>query len=442
MNDSPGWASPGSSPSEPAKGAEGSPADDASRTPPPEPPGAGRQERPGEQPDGPDAQPGRVPGNVQPGKWSAEQPPASAGGGWGAAPPPPGGPGHPAPGQPPGWGAWNQWGRPPAAKPGVIPLRPLGVGEILDGAVSTARAHWRTALGVALGVAVLVQLASTVANGIWLRGNDGLEALENNPQPSTDELLDAMSASFSSAGITLLATLVGTVIATAMLTIVVSRAVLGRTVSMSEAWRASRPQLGRMLGLTVLVMLIVTGSVLAGTLPGIVLLAAGATVAGSGLLLLGMIGGAVCGIWLWIRYCLAAPALMLERQSVTTALRRSAKLVRNSWWRIFGIQVLAWLLVQIVSLVVQIPSSVLASVIEGDGLRDVLSGSLTFSWTYLIIVGIGGVLAMTVTLPLSAGITALLYMDQRIRREALDLELARAAGVDASGSPPPGPAGS
>ena len=419
MNDSPGWAPPGS-PADPGGDHEGDSSDDASRKPPEQPPRT----------------------------WSAEQPPPAAGQNWGSATPPHGpGPGHPGhhgpghPGQPPGWGPWNHWNHPPAAKPGVIPLRPLGVGEILDGSVSTARAHWRTALGVALAVAVLVQLASTVANGVWLRNNSGLEALQGNAEPSTDELLDALNASLSSAGVGLLATLVGTVFATALLTVVVSRAVLGRPVSVSDAWREARPRLAGMLGLTVLVMLIVTCSLTAGMLPGLLALAAGAAVAGSMLLVLGTLAGIVVGVWLWVRFCLAAPALMLERQGVVTALRRSAKLVRNSWWRIFGIQALAWLLVQVVSIIVQMPASVIASVVEGDGFRHVFLGSLSFSWTYLIIVGIGAVLAMTVTLPLNAGITALLYMDQRIRREALDLELARAAGVG-NGSPSPNPAGS
>jgi hypothetical protein len=35
--------------------------------------------------------------------------------------------------------------------------------------------------------------------------------------------------------------------------------------------------------------------------------------------------------------------------------------------------------------------------------------------------------ATTVTAPFSAGITGLLYFDQRIRREGLDIELARTA---------------
>ncbi|MCF6526388.1 hypothetical protein [Streptomyces sp. JJ36] len=410
MNDSPGWASPGSSPSDPEEERGRDAPQDTPRTPPTE---------------------------QSPSHWSAQQPPPAPGPGWGA--PPPGPPG------PAGWTAWNA--PPPAAKPGVIPLRPLGVGEILDGAVSTARAHWRTVLGIALGVAILIQLASTVAVGLLLRDNTSFEALQNDPNPSSEEVMDALTGTLSSTGITLLATLIGTVVATAMLTIVVSRAVLGRSVSIGEAWREARPQLGRLLGLTLLVMLIVLGAFLVGLVPGLALALTGATVGGGVLATFGGIAGLLAGVWLWVRYCLSAPALMLERQGVLPALRRSAKLVRRSWWRVFGIQILAWLLVQIVGFIVQIPASVVGGVVDGRGLDNFLGGEATptFTWPYLIIVGIGAVISSTLTLPLSAGITALLYMDQRIRREALDLELARAAGVPDDGAPggptpPPSPA--
>lgn len=403
MSDSPGWVSPGSSPSDPPPasgggasggGASGQPTDKVSTDK--APPG-----------------PGQPPTN-----WSPQQPPAAPQG-WGAPPPPP--PGGP------GWGNWNQ---PPAAKPGVIPLRPLGVGEILDGAVSTARAHWRTVLGISLAVAIMIQLASTVATGVWMRDNSGLQALETKAEPTTDEVLDALSGTFSALGVELLASLVGTVIATAMLTVVVSRAVLGRPVSTGEAWRDSRPQLARLLGLTLLVGLIVTGAITLGLLPGILLGAAGSEVAGIGIGLLGGLAGTVAAVWLWVRYCLSAPALMLERQGVLAALRRSAKLVRNSWWRIFGIQLLTVVLAFMISMIIQLPASLLAPVLSGDGIDGFMTGGVAgITWTYLIVVGIGAVLASTITLPLSAGVTALLYMDQRIRREALDLELARAAGV-------------
>ena len=50
----------------------------------------------------------------------------------------------------------------------MIPLRPLGVGEILDGAVSTMRAHWRTVLGISLTVAVVTQIAIILVQGYLL----------------------------------------------------------------------------------------------------------------------------------------------------------------------------------------------------------------------------------------------------------------------------------
>jgi len=406
VSDSPGWASPGSSPSDP-------------------PPASGRSASGGGASGGDTAgQPtdaahtGRPPAEQPPANWSAQQPPPAPQG-WGAPPPPP-------PGRP-GWGNWNQ---PPAAKPGVIPLRPLGVGEILDGAVSTARAHWRTALGISLAVAVMIQLASTIATGVWLRDNSGFQALQTEAEPTAEDLRDALNGTLNTLSVEVLAALVGTVIATAMLTVVVSRAVLGRPVSIGEAWRESRPQLLRLLGLTLLVLLLVIGAILLGLLPGFLLAAGGSGAGGIALGLLGGFAGVVAAVWLWVRYCLSAPALMLERQGVFAALRRSAKLVRNSWWRVFGIQLLTVVLASMVGMIIQLPASLLAPVLGGDGLDGFLTGgAVEMSWTYLAVLGVGAVLASTITLPLSAGVTALLYMDQRIRREALDLELARAAGV-------------
>lgn len=409
MTDSPGWASPGSSPSDRQPG-DGEPDGGQAAAPPPA---------------GPGAEPPR--------NWSAQQPPPAQSGGWGT-PPPPQGPAGWGGGQP-GYPGWQQ--PPQAAKPGVIPLRPLGVGEILDGAVTTARAHWRTVLGVSLGVAVLMSLISTLVTGLLLSDNSSLQALENEPVPDLDDALNALAATLSALGLTGIVTLVGTVVATAMLTIVVSRAVLGHPVALGATWREAAPHLLRMLGLTVLVALIVIGAVVAGVLPGLLVGAAGSAGGGVALGVVGGIAGLVAGVWLWVRFCLAPPALMLERQKVTGALRRSAKLVRGNWWRIFGVQLLALILAKIIGFFVQTPASVLAMLTDGQSLLG--PSTYTFSWSYLLIIAVGDVIALTLTLPLNAGITALLYMDQRIRREALDLELARAAGV--GGASAQGPQG-
>jgi glycerophosphoryl diester phosphodiesterase family protein len=405
VSDSPGWASPGSPPPQ-----DGS--DDGANSGPN------------------DATPAGPPASPAPQGWQSPQPPG---------PPPPGWGGHPQPGgweggqQPGGWGGWHPQAL--AAKPGVIPLRPLGVGEILDGAVSTARAHWRTVLAIALGIAVVTQLISTVAMRVWVSDSSGLEALENNPNPTNDEIRDALGDLFAFFSVAGVVTLLGTVLATAMLTIVVSRAVLGRSVTMSEAWHDSRDRLPRLLGLVLLVTLL---AVVAVGVPTLL-----AALTGSfALAVLAVLGGAVLAVWLWVRLSLAAPALMLERQGVMAAMRRSWKLVGGSWWRIFGILLLIQILVTIVAGIIEFPISIVAGIAAGQGADSFFSGSVSeLSWTYLAISGIGAVVSSTITLPISAGVTALLYMDQRIRREALDLELARAAGV--GGTPPatPGPPG-
>lgn len=169
MNDTPGWASPGSAPSDGQDASVPRPAAPADDTGAP---------------------------SDSPSKWSKTQPPA---GQWSAPSAP--APVPPAPRSAPGWGGPGPggrhpgWGQPPlAAKPGVIPLRPLGVGEILDGAVSTLRAHWRTVLGVTIVVAVISQIGNILVQRYLLP-----EPVDIDPNASPSEALnqavDAMQSS-------------------------------------------------------------------------------------------------------------------------------------------------------------------------------------------------------------------------------------------------------
>ncbi|MFH8370389.1 hypothetical protein [Streptomyces sp. NPDC018031] len=428
MNDSPGWAPPGSSAADEPEGRSGDSPGAADRPVPPEEPAP--------------------PQPVWGANWAQRQPPA---GRWTA--PGGAGPGFPASNGPGRDGDWRTAAWAPAvsaAKPGVIPLRPLGIGEILDGAVSTMRAHWRTVLSISLAVAVVTQILVTTATGLWFQDTSGLEDLENNGNATAEETLDAIGGSLATTGVTGLIGVLGTVVATALLTVVAGRAVLGRTLTVSEAWHSARPQLPRLCGLLLLLPLIVVGAVLAGAAPGVLLALTGAESGGSALALLGGFAGLGAAIWLWIRFSLSAPALMLEKASVATAMRRSAKLVRGAWWRVFGVQLLALVIVLVVGAIIEIPASMVAMALGGDSATDWLSGDDTsVGWTFLVVIGIGGVLSTTITLPITAGVTALLYMDQRIRREALDLELARAAGAESrrpqgpapSSAPGPAPEG-
>lgn len=393
MNDTPGWASPGSAPSD----------DQEAGVP-----------RPSGPVDGSGPAGNRSPAQPPTGQWSPPTGPAT-------------GPGTPPPH--PGWGVPPQgpgWGLPPAAaKPGVIPLRPLGVGEILDGAVSTMRAHWRTVLGITLAVSVIAQTAILLVQQYLLpeppsidRNATGSEALR--------QATDSLRSSLLNTAPPLLISMLATIFTTAVLTVVISRSVLGRPVTLSGAWAEARPRLVPLLGLTLLLAVMAAAVMTVGILPGFLI----GDTAGVGLAFIGLLAAGAVFLWLMVRFCLASPALMLERQSITASMRRSAKLVRGAWWRTFGILALTWLLTLIVTLVIGVPFGIIAMAVDDGGLGAFLTdGATSFGWPFLIVSAIGDVVIATITYPLSAGVMALLYVDQRIRREALDLDLARAAGL-------------
>ncbi|MFF4764678.1 hypothetical protein [Streptomyces sp. NPDC001292] len=459
MTDTPGWASPGSAPSDGQGAGTSGPADAAGRPDP-----AAPADQSGEQPQGPGVKWSKE--QPPPGQWSAptgapapgQAPPPPAGPGWGGGQPPagygpggyapggyggpgyggPGGHGAPGYGGPGGHGAWGVgWGGPPpAAKPGVIPLRPLGVGEILDGTVSTMRTHWRTVLGITLVVAVFAQIIVILLQRLVIDSSTSSQVL-SDPNATPGEVGRAMGDAMLGSGAVLIVSLVATVIATALLTTVTSRAVLGKPVTTAEAWLDARPQVLKLFGLVFLLLLICLGVIAVGALPGIIVATTGSPLGGIALAVLGGLVACVPALWLAVRFSLASPALMLEKQGIAKSMGRSARLIRGSWWRVFGIQLLAGLIAGLVSAVIAIPFLTLALIFGGGGMSALLSGTPNVGWAYLIITGIGAVIGSTVTFPITAGVTVLLYIDQRIRREALDLDLARAAGIQGYGSDAP-----
>ncbi|MFF2077703.1 hypothetical protein ACFVXG_23460 [Kitasatospora sp. NPDC058162] len=316
--------------------------------------------------------------------------------------------------QPSGQGPYG-WEAARSPRPGVIPLRPLSVGELLDGAVTTVRRHWRTALTLSLGIAVLDQ-AGAFAAKLLVKGRTG----------ASTQLLTLLA--------TMPLTLLLDALAVALLTIVVSRAVLGRPVTAGDAWRDARPRLLQLLGLTVLTTLMSVGVVLLGFTPLIGYTAGGTGTPGTaGLLFLVGVLTVPVGLWLLIRYSLAAPALMLEKQGVMAALSRSRRLVRGFWWRVCAVVlVLSRILAVIVGATLLIPFRFLGLVL-GFGSMDRLGDAGHESIGMMVLTAVAGIIASALTTPFLAAVGVLVYIDQRIRREALDIELARAAGLPEQG---------
>lgn len=401
---------------------------------------------------GPPSQgPGPGQGSPQPGygasepAYGAPQPPYGAPQQRYGGPPPPGyaqpSPGYGAPppgfGQPPaGWGP-PMPGPPPPPKPGVIPLRPLGIGEILDGSISTMRAHPKSMLGLSLVVALAVQLITLPVIWLMLRDSEVSFSLDPADQPTPEDQWALMADGYLANALQLLVTLIAVLFLTGVLTAIVSRAVLGDSLTVGEAWREARPRLKPLFGVTflILLMLVVIAAVTLG--PAIIAAAFGAPIAIDVLLV--TLGGAACFVavvYLYVTFALAPSVVVLERQGVVASLRRSRALLAGAWWRTFAILLLIFVISYFINLVLGIPfilGGMLAAFLAGDG-----DGFKMYAALPLLITGIGTILTSAITWPFTATGTVLLYVDRRIRREGLDLELARAAKVEPAARTYPG----
>jgi hypothetical protein len=369
--------------------------------------------------------------------------------GWtspGGDPVPPGGqqrPSGPPPHQPPQhpppapgryqagpWGdvpGYGQGGaRPP--RPGIVPLRPLGLGEIYDGAFQAVRTNPSAMVGAA-AVVVVVMTALQLVLQTWMTGSltpllEMSTATSPEDVPDTGVVLDAIGAT----SVALLATQAVSVIALAVLTaiaiVVVGGAVLGRRTAGAELWNRVRGRLLPLIGLTVLVGLLTAAAVLACFVPAVLAFFVSDALAVL-LVLLGLVAALAAGLFVDTRFALAGPALVLEEQKVGAALGRSWRLTSRGFWRLLGIRVLTFVIVMVTTAIVSAPFQVVAVVVGGSDPFGAIAPSLP----QLLLTGLGSAVAATIVYPFAAAVTALLYVDQRMRLEGLDVELARAAAA-------------
>ena len=81
--------------------------------------------------------------------------------------------------------------------------------------------------------------------------------------------------------------------------------------------------------------------------------ALGAILAYSAVVLIGFVAFIVPGIYLSIRCFFAAQSAVVEGTSPVASLQRSAELVKGSWWRVFGLLLVAGLLAGVVAAVIE-----------------------------------------------------------------------------------------
>ncbi len=284
-------------------------------------------------------------------------------------------PGHPAPGPRAGW-------PPGAPAPGAVPLRPLGIGDILSGAFTLVRQNPAATLGLtasavtgtAMAMGVIFFIASQTAAAVMFL---------------------AVPPALLFFGLQL-----GGLVAA------MGQSLLGRKITIREAVRQSRP------GWVILAMLLLVGVFTAIWIP----------------LLLALKGWGVIPVllltaWLGVMLSLTIPVVVLEKRGPIAAIGRSWRLVLGSYWRVLGIYLLMYLITWVLSVVISIPLQLFAGLAGGLGATGVRT---TFSLA-LGVSAIGEIVISSLIVTIETGVLVLVYADMRMRKEGMDLVLQQAA---------------
>jgi hypothetical protein len=302
---------------------------------------------------------------------------------------------------------------PPALKPGVIPLRPLTLSDIFNGAVAYIRANPKATLGFTTIVVIATQLVALVLSVGPLAVTGELTQSFSGEEVSTGVLLGSSLSSIAGAA----ATWFTAILLSGMLTVVVGRTVFGAGITIGEAWRRLKGRVWALIGLALLEGLGI--AVLVAVVVGLIFVI-GATVNGVAAVIVGLPLGLILVaalIYLWVNLAFAPPLIVLERLGVFAAIGRSFRLVKNDFWRVFGILLLATIAVQFIAGAVTIPFSF------GGQILLMAASSTAMTLLAFALLSVGGVIAQIITAPFSAGVAVLLYTDRRIRAEAFDLVL-------------------
>ncbi len=280
------------------------------------------------------------------------------------------------------------------------PLRPLGIGEILDASINLySRNFWTFAriaavIAVPMGVIIFIldQIAFSKPDGFA----DGVAYLGDYSQ----------RVDYST--FTTITIIEGVVALFAFLLVIgasfraVSELYVGSATSSGDSIRFAAGRLPSMVWIGFLYTLGIAAGFFAFIAPG---------------------------IWLMVAWALCIPALLAENLTGTKALGRSFGLVRDNWWRTFGVFVVGLIFIGLFQFLLGIGASSLTSLTED-------SKNLS-----LLIIDGAQVLTLIITGPLQAAIIAVIYYDLRVRKEAFDVQLLTQQLEEPGSSVSPPPAG-
>jgi hypothetical protein len=259
-------------------------------------------------------------------------------------------------------------------------LRPRGVGEILDAAVSLYRARF----GALVRLTAIVVIPVQVFNALVLLSTapEDVTIGTTGPTPVYDSN-EAFWVPLAGTLVVNIAVTLSTAFAIAAVMRLVADEYVGSTPGASSA-RLALQRLGPVLGLATITSLVVLVGTFACLLPG---------------------------LFLQVVWIVAMPALLLEGAGVGGALKRSFQLTKTRFWSSAAVYFVGSMLTGLVSFgLTLVAFAAIGAAVEG-------TTALAISQ------GLAGALTSVLTTPFTAAAVIVLYFDLRVRTEGYDVQV-------------------
>ncbi|MHC6221583.1 DUF7847 domain-containing protein [Arthrobacter sp. MMS24-S77] len=305
-----------------------------------------------------------------------------------------------------------------------MPLRPLMFGEIMDGAFQTIRRNAKTMFGSAL----VVQAIKGASSGVATLGMLGIAQAPVDGFTTQSEAMQylgpVLGVAAGTMGVSMLAMVLSAILQGVM-AIPVARSALNRRTGFKQMWTLARSRIWSLVGLGFLM--------LAGSLLFFVVIIVLAALILTGLGPVGLLlvlplglGAVVVYAWVYTKLMVAPAAVTVEELGVLAGLRRSWNLTARNWWRIFGITLLVGFMVGVIAMVIQIPLSLASGGMTAVFSPHASAEQMTTTSVVLLVVSLViAALVGAVGFAFQTSVAALIYMDLRMRRDGLDVELLR-----------------
>lgn len=292
----------------------------------------------------------------------------------------------------------------------------MGVGELLDRAITLYRKNFLTLVGIVAVVSVPYMLAQITAVFLALPTDPaGISRRASNPFSDSFLLYLAILAAIAiPVGILY-------IFQSGALTVVASEYFLGKSAGFKQAYGRAIRRGWTLFGTQFVIGL--TNVMIFGFLfiPffGMALLSAGAGSNSAGAAALGLATICICLAFvpalalaailnvLWIFW---AQTVMIENKGLRAGLGRSWRLVRGSFWRVLLIAIVAYIFIATITATPTYAISIVAVMLPQTAIATALNSAVS------TLIGI-------FVTPLWSTLLTLVYYDLRIRKEGFDLEM-------------------